>query len=121
MPRFDPYESLGFHCNMTFKAFFGALEENLRGTGVSPAQFVALAQLIACGPLSQAELVSRLSITPATKKTAASSSWCLRKRRQKYGTRFLMWAIKSSRKRIKEWRLKILKLSSAFFNKFEII
>ncbi len=66
MPRFDPNESLGFHCNLTFKAFFGALEEKLRGTGVSPAQFVALAQLIACGPLSQSELVSRLSITPAT-------------------------------------------------------
>lgn len=66
MPRLDPYESLGFHCNLTLKAFVGALEGKLRGTGVSPAQFMALAHLIALGPLSQSELADRLSITPAT-------------------------------------------------------
>lgn len=66
MPRFDPWESLGFHCNLTLKAFVGALEGKLKGTDVSPAQFMALAHLIALGPLSQTELANRLSITPAT-------------------------------------------------------
>src|SRR5574342_619245 len=68
MPHLDPHESLGFHCNLTVKAFIGAWEEKLKGTGVSmsSAQLVALAQLIASGPLSQSELVERLSIPPAT-------------------------------------------------------
>jgi len=66
MAHLDPYESLGFHCNLTVKSFLGAWEGKLRGTGVRPAQLVALAQLIASGPLSQSELVDRLSITPAT-------------------------------------------------------
>lgn len=66
MRRLDPNESLGFHCNLTVKAFLGAWEGRLKGTGVSPAQLVALAQLIGSGPLSQSELVKRLSITPAT-------------------------------------------------------
>ncbi len=64
--RLDPYESLGFHCNLTFKAFVAVLGEKLKGTGVSRAQFLALAHLTALGPLSQAELADRLSITPAT-------------------------------------------------------
>ena len=66
MPRLDPYESLGFHCGLTFKAFISSVEKRLKGTGVSPAQFLALAHLIALGPLSQTELVDRLSITKAT-------------------------------------------------------
>ena len=66
MPSLDPYESLGFHCSLTLRAFVGALEAKLKGTGVSPAQFVALAHLTALGPLSQSELADRLSITPAT-------------------------------------------------------
>jgi MarR family transcriptional regulator for hemolysin len=66
MPRLDPHESLGFHCSLTLKAFVGALDRKLKGTGVSPAQFLALAHLIALGPLSQSELVDRLSITSAT-------------------------------------------------------
>lgn len=66
MLSLDPYESLGFHCNLTLKAFVGALEEKLRGTGVSPAQHMALAHLIALGPLSQSELADRLAVTPAT-------------------------------------------------------
>lgn len=66
MPLFNPHESLGFHCNLTVKTFLRAWVGKLKGTGVSPAQFVALAQLIASGPLSQSELVDRLSITPAT-------------------------------------------------------
>ncbi len=66
MPALDPYESLGFHCNLTLKAFIAALEVKLRGTGVSPVQHMALAHLTALGPLSQTELADRLSITPAT-------------------------------------------------------
>jgi MarR family transcriptional regulator for hemolysin len=66
MPRIDPHESLGFHCNLTVKAFLGVWEKELKGTGARPAQLVALAQLIASGPLSQSELVERISITPAT-------------------------------------------------------
>jgi MarR family transcriptional regulator for hemolysin len=66
MPRLDPYESLGFHCGLTFRAFISAVEARLKGTGVSPAQFLALAHLIALGPLSQSELVDRLSVTKAT-------------------------------------------------------
>ena len=37
MPRLDPYESLGFLCNLTFKAFVSVLEHKLRGTNVSRA------------------------------------------------------------------------------------
>ncbi len=68
MRQFDPYESLGFHCNLTVKAFLRAWERKLKGTGVSVAQHVALAQLFASGsgPLSQSELADRLSITRAT-------------------------------------------------------
>ncbi len=66
MPRIDPYESLGFHCNLTLKAYIAALEVKLEGTGVSPVQHMALAHLIALGPLSQAELADHLSITPAS-------------------------------------------------------
>ena len=66
MSRLDPYESLGFHCNLTYKAFVSALKSKLKGTGVSQAQFLALAHLTALGPLSQSELADRLSITPAT-------------------------------------------------------
>lgn len=66
MPHLDPHESLGFHCNLTLKAFLGALDRDLKGTGVSSAQMFALAQLIASGPLPQSELVDRLSITRAT-------------------------------------------------------
>ncbi len=66
MSRLDPYESLGFHCGLTFKAFISSVERGLKGTGVSPAQFLALAHLMALGPLSQTELVERLSITKAT-------------------------------------------------------
>lgn len=65
LPQFDPNESLGFHCNLTLKAFLGAWEGRLKGTGISPAQVMALAQLVS-GPLTQSELVGRLSIRPAT-------------------------------------------------------
>lgn len=64
MPHFDPRDSLGFHCNLTVKAFLAAW--NLKGTGVSRAQLMAIAQLVALGPLSQSELAGLLSITRAT-------------------------------------------------------
>ena len=66
MRPLNPNESLGFHCNLTVKAFMHALEKRLKGTGVSKAQFLALEHLIAYGPLCLSELVDRLSITPAT-------------------------------------------------------
>ena len=66
MPRLDPYESLGFHCNLTYKAFVSVLRNRLRGTGVSQVQYRALAHLVAGGAMSQAELADRLFITPAT-------------------------------------------------------
>lgn len=66
MPPLDPYESLGFHCNLTLKAFVAALEDKLKGTRLSPAQFVALAHLTALGPLSQKALSNLLSIAPST-------------------------------------------------------
>lgn len=66
MSRFDPNESLGFHCNLTLKAFLGSWERKLKGTDISPAQVMALAQLVGAGPISQSELVGRLSIRPAT-------------------------------------------------------
>ncbi|MDU9049922.1 MAG: MarR family transcriptional regulator [Candidatus Electrothrix sp. Rat3] len=64
--KLDPYESIGFHCNLTTKTFLSALGEKLKGTDVSPSQFLALANLTALGPLSQSELADRLAITGAT-------------------------------------------------------
>jgi len=66
MPKLDPNESLGFHCNLTLKSFISALQEHLSGSGVSPTQHRALAHLITLGPLSQSELVDHLAITPAS-------------------------------------------------------
>jgi MarR family transcriptional regulator for hemolysin len=66
MPHFSPLESLGFHCNLTFKAFSGALEKRLAGTGVSRVQFMALAHLIALGAMPQKDLAELLSITSAS-------------------------------------------------------
>ena len=63
---YDPYECIGLHCSITNKAFIAVFEKRLQGTGISPAQFSALAYLMALGPLSQAELGDRLSITPPT-------------------------------------------------------
>ena len=62
----DPHESLGFHCSLTYKVFVNAINTRLKSTGVSSAQYVALAHLIALGPISQAELANRLAITAAT-------------------------------------------------------
>lgn len=67
MSSFNPLESLGFHCNLTFKAFSAVLEKRLAGTGVSRVQFMALAHLIALGAMPQKDLAELLSITsPST-------------------------------------------------------
>jgi len=63
---FDPKESIGFQCSVTFRAFSSALERRLVGSGVSRGQFVALAHLIGLGPMTQAELASHLGITAAS-------------------------------------------------------
>ncbi|NCO53115.1 MAG: MarR family transcriptional regulator [Deltaproteobacteria bacterium] len=63
MSRFDPYQSLGFHCSLTLKAFVADLARRLEGTGVSPAQFRVLAHLMASGPRAQNELCELLSIS----------------------------------------------------------
>lgn len=69
MQRFDPYQSLGFHCALTLKAFVANLTRRLEGTGVSPVQFRVLAHLMAHGPLAQNELCEMLSISaPAAVK-----------------------------------------------------
>lgn len=64
--KLDPYESIGFHCDITLKAFLGTLGKKLKGTGISPSQFRAMVNLTTLGPLSQSELADRLSITGAT-------------------------------------------------------
>lgn len=61
---FDPQDSLGFQCALTVKFFTRALAKRLKGSGISPAQFIALAHLVALGPVSQAELADHLSISP---------------------------------------------------------
>jgi MarR family transcriptional regulator, transcriptional regulator for hemolysin len=62
----DPDKSLGFHGNLTGKAFLGALEKKLKGTGVSPVQFVALGQLITYGPMTQSQIARILSFSHVT-------------------------------------------------------
>lgn len=62
----SPWDSLGFHCNLTFRAFARALDEALEGAGVSSAQCVALAHLVAAGPLVQSQLAERLMVAPPT-------------------------------------------------------
>ena len=66
MPTFNPLESIGFHCNLTFKAFSAELEKRLAGTGVSRVQFMALAHLVALGAMPQKDLAELLSITSAS-------------------------------------------------------
>lgn len=64
MPLFHPEQSLGFHCSLTFKAFRQAMEKRLEGTGISSVHFIALAHLIALGPMPQNALGEKLFITP---------------------------------------------------------
>ncbi|HKL48427.1 MAG TPA: MarR family transcriptional regulator [Desulfuromonadales bacterium] len=67
MQFFHPEQSIGFHCSLTFKAFRQAMEKRLEGTGISPVHFIALAHLIALGPLPQNALGEKLFITaPST-------------------------------------------------------
>jgi MarR family transcriptional regulator for hemolysin len=41
-------------------------EKKLKGKGISPAQFIALGQLISIGPMTQSQLAVILAFTPAT-------------------------------------------------------
>jgi len=66
MTNFNPLDSLGFQCNLTFKVFAKALQERLTGTGVSRVQFMALAHLVAFGKMPQKDLADWLSITSAS-------------------------------------------------------
>jgi MarR family transcriptional regulator for hemolysin len=66
MTGFDPYESIGFHCSLTLRAFTAALEKRLHKTGISPAQHIALAHLIASGAMPQMELAAHLSTSPVS-------------------------------------------------------
>jgi MarR family transcriptional regulator for hemolysin len=66
MNGFDPNESIGFHCSLTYRAFVKALEKRLQNTGISPVQFIALAYLNAFGIMPQMELASYLSTTPVS-------------------------------------------------------
>jgi MarR family transcriptional regulator for hemolysin len=63
---FDPNDSIGFHCAQTYRAFLRGLDKRLKGTGISPAQHVALAYLTAFGPMPQSQLAAELSITPVS-------------------------------------------------------
>ena len=66
MTGFDPYESIGFHCTLTLRSFTRALETRLHKTGISPAQFIALAHLTALGTMPQKELAAHLSTSPVS-------------------------------------------------------
>jgi len=66
MDIFNPNESVGFHCSITYRSFARALEGRLHKTGVTPAQFFALAHLMAIGTMPQSELAAHLSTTPVT-------------------------------------------------------
>lgn len=64
--EFSPWESLGFHCLLTYRAFRAALERRLENSKISSTQFIALAHLVALGPLPQADLAAQMGITPAS-------------------------------------------------------
>ena len=61
MDTVDPYESIGFHCSLTYRSFSRALENRLQKTGITPSQFFALSHLMALGPIPQGELAVHLS------------------------------------------------------------
>jgi MarR family transcriptional regulator for hemolysin len=66
MDTVDPYESIGFHCSLTYRSFARALENRLRETGIKPSQFFVLSHLIALGAMPQGELAAYLSTSPVT-------------------------------------------------------
>ncbi len=61
MDTVDPYESIGFHCSLTYRSFARALENRLQETGIKPSQFFALSHLMALGAIPQGELAAHLS------------------------------------------------------------
>lgn len=61
-----PEDSLGFHGVMTHRAIFAALGRRLRGTGVSPVQYVALGYLVSLDGRTQSDLADMLSVSGPT-------------------------------------------------------
>ena len=66
MSGFDPNESIGFHCSLTYRSFVRSLEDRLQGTGISPTQFIALAHLTVLGSMPQSELAGYLATSPVS-------------------------------------------------------
>jgi MarR family transcriptional regulator for hemolysin len=66
MTGFDAWESIGFHCSLTYRSFVRAFEKRLHKTGITPAQFFALSHLTALGPMPQAELAAYLTTSPVS-------------------------------------------------------
>lgn len=66
MDTVDPYESIGFHCSLTYRSFARVLENRLHEAGIKPSQFFALSHLIALGAMPQVELAAYLSISSVT-------------------------------------------------------
>lgn len=66
MDTVDPYESIGFHCSLTYRSFARVLENRLHETGIKPSQFFALSHLIALGAMPQGELAAYLSTSSVT-------------------------------------------------------
>ena len=61
-----PEDSLGFHGVMTHRAIFAALEGRLKGTGVSPVQYVALGYLVSSDRRTQSDLAGVMSVSGPT-------------------------------------------------------
>ena len=59
-------DALSFHGWLTHKAFWAALERKLKGTGLSPVQYLALGYLMSPEPVIQSYLAGSLSITVPT-------------------------------------------------------
>ena len=59
-------DSLGFHGVLTNSAIWAALERRLKGTGITPVQFLALGHLLSPEPMTQSALAEDLFITGAT-------------------------------------------------------
>lgn len=59
-------DALSFHGWLTHKAFWEVLERKLKGTGLSPVQYLALGYLMSPEPMIQSYLAESLSITVPT-------------------------------------------------------
>lgn len=105
MDSVDPYESIGFHCSLTYRAFAKVLEDRLHGMGIKPSQFLALSHLTALGPMSQGELASFLSSSSVTVVKLIDrmerDGWVVRKQSEEDRRIKLLYL---TRKANKQWR-----------------